>query len=252
MGAAASLPAAAGLSDETKTALDGLPSEAKKELEEKLSLLTGSPQSSPCKPPPAQPLAEVQADSSLTCVARVQASLDAIAAQDARLRACIEVLKDSALQTAAEADSRLAAGGARRPLEGVPLLVKANIDVAGANVTAAMVALKDHRPTTSAPVVSKVPCAAWTGDRCLGSWPRPLHGRLWLRGSTWWIRLLLSSAARGNAAATSVLLLTCREFELGMAAGDGGRHPSGDDLDARGGVRLLGLVQAAWPHSQRA
>jgi Asp-tRNA(Asn)/Glu-tRNA(Gln) amidotransferase A subunit family amidase len=69
---------------------------------------------------------------------------------------CIEVLKDKALKMAAEADEKIAAGGARRPLEGVPILVKGNIDVAGTLSTAAMPGLKDWRPEKTAPVVAKL------------------------------------------------------------------------------------------------
>ena len=69
---------------------------------------------------------------------------------------CIEVLKDKALKMAAEADEKIAAGGARRPLEGVPILVKGNIDVAGTLSTAAMPGLNDWRPEKTAPVVAKL------------------------------------------------------------------------------------------------
>ena len=58
-------------------------------------------------PASTQRLKDVQADGSQTCVARVQASLDAIAKHDANLNACVEVLKDSALKMAAEADAKL-------------------------------------------------------------------------------------------------------------------------------------------------
>ena len=135
-------------------------------------------------PASTQPLKEVQADESQTCVARVQASLDAIAKHDGFLNACVEVLKDSALKVAAEADAKLAAGGTRRVLEGVPFLVKANIDVAGSLSTAAMPGLAEWRPEKTAPVVIKlmeagaIPVAKTTlPEAAFGMWGwSSLHG----------------------------------------------------------------------------
>lgn len=105
--------------------------------------------------PRAQPLSEVQADTSTTCVARVQAALDAIGARS-ELNACCEVMASSALQQAAAADARLASGGARRLLEGVPIVVKANIDVAGTLTTASMPGLANWRPQSTAPVAARL------------------------------------------------------------------------------------------------
>ena len=98
---------------------------------------------------------EVQAASaSSTAVSVVQASLDKMKAQDGELNAIVEQLDESALKLAAESDAREA--GARRPLEGVPFLVKANIDLAGTLTTNAMPAMKDFRPTKTATVVTKL------------------------------------------------------------------------------------------------
>jgi len=135
-------------------------------------------------PASTQPLKEVQADRSQTCVARVQASLDAIAKHDGFLNTCVEVLTVSAMNMAAEADAKLAAGGARRVLEGVPFLVKANIDVASSLSTAAMPGLAEWRPETTAPVVTKlieagaIPVAKTTlPEAAFGMWGwSSLHG----------------------------------------------------------------------------
>lgn len=74
-------------------------------------------------PTPYQPLVDVQQDSSLSCVQRVQQALDAIQKADSILNACCEVLGEQALKQAEEQDARVAEGVPRRLLEGVPLLV---------------------------------------------------------------------------------------------------------------------------------
>jgi Asp-tRNA(Asn)/Glu-tRNA(Gln) amidotransferase A subunit family amidase len=93
-----------------------------------------------------------------TIVAKVQAALDAMAAKEPELNACVEQLGESALKLAAEADAKAgeAAAAAARPLEGVPILVKANIDLAGTLSTNATPALKDVRPASTATVVAKL------------------------------------------------------------------------------------------------
>lgn len=104
----------------------------------------------------SQLLKDVQEDGSVTCVERVQAALDAIAAEDKGLNCCVELLADSALAQAAAADvmlGEMGGFGKRRILEGVPILVKANIDVQGTTSSASMPGLKDWKPETTAPVV---------------------------------------------------------------------------------------------------
>jgi indoleacetamide hydrolase len=105
---------------------------------------------------PKQSMLQVQADTSKTCVARVQEALDRINALDGEIKACAEVLAEQAIAKAAAADAKLADGGARRALEGVPIIVKVNIDVAGTLSTASMPGFADWRPETTAPVVQKL------------------------------------------------------------------------------------------------
>eukprot|EP00945_MAST-04E_sp_MAST-4E-sp1_P007393 g7393.t1 len=105
---------------------------------------------------PKQSMLQVQADTSKTCVARVQEALDRINALDGEIKACAEVLAEQAIAQAAAADAKLADGGARRALEGVPIIVKVNIDVAGTLSTASMPGFADWRPETTAPVVQKL------------------------------------------------------------------------------------------------
>ena len=62
-----------------------------------------------------------------TSVKVVQAYLDRIDAVNPKINACIEILREDALAQAAESDKRIAAGTAK-PLEGLPYLVKCNIE----------------------------------------------------------------------------------------------------------------------------
>ena len=117
--------------EDLKTALAALPAESKAKL---MAALVVSP--------------------SQTFVASIQASLDAIAAKDTDLNSCVEVLSESALKMAAEADAR--PPESHRPLEGQPILVKANIDLAGTLTTNAMPGMTTFRPATTAGVVSKL------------------------------------------------------------------------------------------------
>lgn len=98
----------------------------------------------------------------LTAVALTQAYLDRIAAIDQAgptLRAVIEVNPD-ALAIAAEADRERAAGRARGPLHGIPVLVKDNIDTADRlRTTAGSLALLEAKPARDATVVARLRAA---------------------------------------------------------------------------------------------
>ena len=168
------------LSQETLEALECLPSGVKDELEslglqavieENLSietreiLMSTLPDitltelkglANPSKPryPSIQQIR--QEASTISVLERIEASLDAIACHDRELNACIEVLKESAIEQAKAADERLASGETRRALEGCPLLVKANIDVSNTLSTAGTPALSKWRPLTTAPVVQRL------------------------------------------------------------------------------------------------
>ena len=69
------------------------------------------------------------------------------------LNACISVNADEALQAARNIDQARAAGRSLPPLAGLPLLVKDNIDNAGHPTAAGTWALRDFRPTDTAPVL---------------------------------------------------------------------------------------------------
>ncbi|MEU4250220.1 amidase family protein [Amycolatopsis sp. NPDC026612] len=97
-------------------------------------------------------------DRQQTSVALVRRCLDRIAAVDPLVHAIIAV-DEGALDTAAEADRRAAAGEAAGPLHGIPVLVKDNIDTAGLASTAGSRLLARTPPERDAAVVSRLRAA---------------------------------------------------------------------------------------------
>jgi len=94
------------------------------------------------------------ASGQLTARALTLAYLERIDALDAQLGSVLAVHPD-ALADAEASDARRRAGGTPRPLEGVPVLVKDNVAVAGLPTTAGSRALLDSMPA-DAPLVSRL------------------------------------------------------------------------------------------------
>ena len=84
-------------------------------------------------------------DGSLTSVELLEAYLQRIELLDPKLNSIIH-LDDEALDQARASDERRANEGARSPLEGVPVLLKDNIDADGFATTAGSLALLSTRP----------------------------------------------------------------------------------------------------------
>lgn len=93
-------------------------------------------------------LAAHYADRQTSAAAATQIYLDRIEALNPKLGAFISVDPDDALQQAADSDARRRAGKSLGPLDGVPIAVKDNIDVAG-QVTTAGIEVRRHRVAES-------------------------------------------------------------------------------------------------------
>ncbi|GIH05542.1 amidase [Rhizocola hellebori] len=83
----------------------------------------------------------------------VEAHLAQISRYDAAFGA-IRCLASSAFDEAAQSDRTRRELGPRSPIEGIPVLVKDNIDVAGLPTTAGALALEHNMPTTDAPIIT--------------------------------------------------------------------------------------------------
>lgn len=109
-------------------------------------------------------IAELQtmlASGAVTSVAITRAYLARIAAMDRqgpRLRAVIALAPD-AIEQAQASDARRAAGQPLGPLDGIPLLVKDNIETRELPTTAGSLALKDNRTNRDAPVIARLRAA---------------------------------------------------------------------------------------------
>src|ERR1700722_5314701 len=102
-------------------------------------------------------LRRAMAESRLSATALTQHYLDRIAEVNPALHAVIAVLPD-ALEQAAASDAAWQSGRPRGALEGIPILVKDNVQVAGAPTTAGSPALLGVRPP-AAFVVSRLRAA---------------------------------------------------------------------------------------------
>jgi amidase len=106
-------------------------------------------------------MAQVAADlaaGKTTSVAITQAYMDRIKAYDSNLKAVILVAPD-ALQQAAAADQRRKDGKSLGALDGVPLLLKDNIDVVGMPTTAGSYALSENLPAQDSEVARRLRAA---------------------------------------------------------------------------------------------
>ena len=98
------------------------------------------------------------ATNEVTSVQLVDAYLDRIAACDDELHAIISTNR-AAKREARALDAERAAGKLRGPLHGVPVIIKDNIDLAGAVTTAGSFALSGNRRAQSAEVVERLAAA---------------------------------------------------------------------------------------------
>ena len=91
----------------------------------------------------------------VTSEAVVNAYLDRIKTADTKTHSIL-ALNPKAIEAAKAADARRAAGKPLSPLDGVPILIKDNIDLAGMPTTAGSLALKDNLPPKDSPMVKRL------------------------------------------------------------------------------------------------
>lgn len=104
------------------------------------------------------PLAQISQELStgkVSAVAITKAYIDRIKTYDGQLHSVIQIAPD-ALKQAAASDKRRKAGHALGPLDGVPIILKDNIDAVGMATTAGSYALIDNVPAKDAELVRRL------------------------------------------------------------------------------------------------
>lgn len=109
--------------------------------------------------PSARSLAADLAAGRTSSVALTRAALDRIAATNDDWHVFITVAGETAMAEAAESDARRAAGRSLGPLDGIPVAVKDNIDIAGMPTTAGIAAYRRRMPARDAAVIARLRAA---------------------------------------------------------------------------------------------
>lgn len=109
--------------------------------------------------PSATSLAAELAAGRTTSQALTRAALDRIEATNAGWHIFITVSPGTAMEEAAASDARRAEGRALGPLDGIPIGIKDNIDVAGMPTTAGIAAFRNRVPAQDAAVVARLRAA---------------------------------------------------------------------------------------------
>jgi amidase len=138
----------------------------------------------------------------------VEAALARLDAVNPAINAVVRPLHDGALAEAAAADRALARGGPVGPLHGVPITIKANVDMAGCPTDNGVVAFRDLMATRDNPVVANLRRA---GAIVIGRTNTPAFSMRWftdnaLHGATrnpWDARRTPGGSSGGAAAATA-------------------------------------------------
>src|SRR5438309_10867649 len=131
---------------------------------------------------PAHRLAQAIAARRLSPVDVVQAFLDRIAAQDAKLHAFVAVYVDEARLAAEAADKAIRSGHAVGPLHGVPIALKDLIEIEGKIVTGGAMVWRDRRSAVTATLAQRLIAAGLivigkthTVEFAMGGWGTNQH-----------------------------------------------------------------------------
>jgi amidase len=100
---------------------------------------------------PATQVARAVAAGQVSAREVTESCLTRIGAVNPQLNALVEVRAEQAMEAAAEADQRTAAGAELGPLHGVPVAIKANTDQAGYATTDGVVAFRDNIAAADSP-----------------------------------------------------------------------------------------------------
>ena len=104
-------------------------------------------------------LSQALEDGEISAVDATQTYLDRIGARNGELNAFITVTAESALKDAAASDSRRARGTSLGPLDGIPIALKDNIDLAGVPATGGIEAYRRRIPEEDADVARRLRAA---------------------------------------------------------------------------------------------
>ncbi|HEY2043592.1 MAG TPA: amidase family protein [Jatrophihabitans sp.] len=115
---------------------------------------------------------QLLANGAVTAVELARHYLDRIAEFGPALNAVIATDTDRALRAAADSDARRGSGKSLGPLDGIPILIKDNIEAAGLPATAGSRALLSSAPLTDAPLVDRLRAAGLVllGSTNLSEW----------------------------------------------------------------------------------
>src|SRR5688572_3538785 len=88
-----------------------------------------------------------------------EACLERMRSVDGQVHAVLEPLEAIAREAAKASDARRAAGGALGPLDGIPLMVKDNMQMNGSHTTAGSKILEDYESPFDATAVARLKAA---------------------------------------------------------------------------------------------
>ena len=181
------------------------------------------------------------------------------------LHAFITVARERALTDARASLARWQAGKPLGPLDGIPIAIKDNVDVAGLPCTAGSAALKQRTPTLDAPAAARLAAAgsillgklnmhegalgATTDNEAFGRCMNPLHAGHSPGGS---------SGGSGAAVAAGLCSAAVGSDTMGSIrvpasyCGVFGYKPGNDTVPAQGTVPLCHVLDVAGPLATRA